>query len=377
MRKVLLSMVCVSLGCGAGGEEIEDVFTAKSDGVDERADIRVVGDLESGKTSAKIAYDKSVKYRALRFRASEGDEVEAWVRSANGDAMGWILDVDGRVLAKNDDAELDVTDARVTATIADGEVFYVVFREAGMERATFTVSLAGATPPAEPDPPAGPVLQVGEPSGPRDGFTMNDARVEGDALVVSVRFGGGCEEHDFALFWDGRVLESLPAQVNLTLTHDAHGDACEAFIGKELRFDISKLAPFAEDELILRLGDLRLSYRASSASGLIVGPPAGPQDGYRVEDLRIEGNVLKLTAIYGGGCEEHGFKLFWDGELLETAPAQATLVLAHDSNSDACEALKSSALEFDLGRLAEVARGKVVLTIEGGDEPVTVTFEPR
>ena len=72
-----------------------------------------------------------------------------------------------------------------------------------------------------------------------DPFTFGGARVEGDLLVVEVSYGGGCEQHDFTLLDTGIATRSIPPQHFLRLVHDAHGDACEAYITSELRFDIS------------------------------------------------------------------------------------------------------------------------------------------
>jgi|GEM_PF-749140 len=72
-----------------------------------------------------------------------------------------------------------------------------------------------------------------------DPYTLGGARVEGDLLVVEVSYGGGCEKHDFTLLDTGIATRSIPPQHLLRLVHDAHGDACEAYLTKELRFDIS------------------------------------------------------------------------------------------------------------------------------------------
>lgn len=90
--------------------------------------------------------------------------------------------------------------------------------------------------------PSGNALQIGTPPGPSDAVEIEDARVEGSELVIDVAYGGGCEEHEFALFWDGSVFETFPLQVDLELYHDANNDFCESFRFETLRFDISALA---------------------------------------------------------------------------------------------------------------------------------------
>jgi hypothetical protein len=72
-----------------------------------------------------------------------------------------------------------------------------------------------------------------------DAFTFGRMRIDGDILIVEVSYGGGCEEHDFKLFDTGLATRSIPPQHVLRLEHDAHGDSCEAYITRELYFDLS------------------------------------------------------------------------------------------------------------------------------------------
>lgn len=65
--------------------------------------------------------------------------------------------------------------------------------------------------------------------------------IVGDRLHLSVRFGGGCAEHDFALLHSGVFMESHPVQTRLQLAHDAHGDPCRALLGRDLSFDLAPL----------------------------------------------------------------------------------------------------------------------------------------
>jgi hypothetical protein len=76
---------------------------------------------------------------------------------------------------------------------------------------------------------------------PHDAVVVEDAEISGDILTAQLGFGGGCEPHDLGLCWDGSVAESSPAQVWLTIAHDAHGDSCEAWLTETLAVDISAL----------------------------------------------------------------------------------------------------------------------------------------
>lgn len=66
--------------------------------------------------------------------------------------------------------------------------------------------------------------------------------IDGDTLLVTVAYGGGCETHDFEICWpDQAFMESDPIQVSLELWHDAHDDGCEAYITEERAFDLAPL----------------------------------------------------------------------------------------------------------------------------------------
>ncbi len=99
-------------------------------------------------------------------------------------------------------------------------------------------------------------------------------------------------------------------------------------------------------------------------------------DGFTLGDVSIENNTLTVVASYGGGCESHDFRLYWDGSVLESFPAQAHLTLIHNGNGDACEAFITEELQFDLSEVALVGGEKVILSIKGGDVNKSVAFQP-
>jgi len=78
-------------------------------------------------------------------------------------------------------------------------------------------------------------------SAPSDQFDVFDAKIEGNSLVLVVEYGGGCETHEFELYWDGLFLEEGPLSIKTILAHNAHNDSCEAMIQKEIRFDLTLL----------------------------------------------------------------------------------------------------------------------------------------
>lgn len=102
---------------------------------------------------------------------------------------------------------------------------------------------------------------------PRDDYTLEDHSVDGDTVLLEIRYGGGCLEHRFALVVGPDFMESHPVQVAATLAHDARNDRCRAIVGRRLRFDLTPLRELWERSygpgpgaLILRLADRRILY---------------------------------------------------------------------------------------------------------------------
>ena len=106
-----------------------------------------------------------------------------------------------------------------------------------------------------------------------DEFVMEAAAIAADTLTAKVSYGGGCKDHEFVLTAGEEFLESDPVQLLLTLTHDANGDACEAWLTEDLRFDLTGIREryrtfYKQDSgvVVLRLtgapdGDGALEYR--------------------------------------------------------------------------------------------------------------------
>jgi hypothetical protein len=76
---------------------------------------------------------------------------------------------------------------------------------------------------------------------PGDPVDIVGGALEGDELVLSLRHPGGCRTHRFALHL---LLPVPPAErpiLDLNLSHDAGGDACEALLLPVLRIDLRPL----------------------------------------------------------------------------------------------------------------------------------------
>ncbi|WP_038267601.1 hypothetical protein [Zhouia amylolytica] len=78
-------------------------------------------------------------------------------------------------------------------------------------------------------------------SAPSDKLTINSLAIEGNCLKINFS-SGGCsgESWELKLIDSGVVLESNPPQRNLRLSLK-NEELCEAYITKELTFDITNL----------------------------------------------------------------------------------------------------------------------------------------
>ncbi len=99
----------------------------------------VLGTLHYGETSTLVSYTSTPRYRAFLFDGAIGDPVDIIVHSVDGVADAWLERPNG------DPVAFDLAtqhDAHI-ATVLDAQgAFAIVFREATLETATFTVSLA-------------------------------------------------------------------------------------------------------------------------------------------------------------------------------------------------------------------------------------------
>jgi hypothetical protein len=70
----------------------------------------------------------------------------------------------------------------------------------------------------------------------------NIKKLDETHIAITVQYGGGCTEHDFALYADENIMPGNATDfVQMMITHNAHGDMCEAWLTKELVFDVAPL----------------------------------------------------------------------------------------------------------------------------------------
>jgi hypothetical protein len=80
------------------------------------------------------------------------------------------------------------------------------------------------------------------------GINMDCYSIQGDKLVLDLRYGGGQGmKHDFGVCYEEGFAESDPVQGTLRLLHDAHEDGYRGIIPVTLTFDLGPYADYYND----------------------------------------------------------------------------------------------------------------------------------
>jgi hypothetical protein len=118
-----------------------------------------------------------------------------------------------------------------------------------------------------------------------------------------------------------------------------------------------------------------------------VSPYLLQRDPFVLNEATLEGDELTVQVSYGGGCREHGFKLYMQPAFAESNPVRANLYLSHNDNDDPCDAWITEDLTFDVRRVTELyyyyygGYGDIILEIFGyfTDQPgegIEVLYSP-
>jgi hypothetical protein len=99
----------------------------------------------------------------------------------------------------------------------------------------------------------------------------------------------------------------------------------------------------------------------------------GSTDPFTTLGQRIVGDTLFINVQYGGGCEEHEFKMTTQLMWMKSLPPQLNLWLEHKSNNDMCRALITKEIAFDLKGVRSPSGNKVMLIVNN-DREKTVAY---
>ena len=85
---------------------------------------------------------------------------------------------------------------------------------------------------------------------PENNFEVIGGRMQGDCLLIKVRYGGGCKDHDFLMSHVSLPHFSAYSGV-LMLSHNSDGDLCKALITETVSFDLTSLQDPEQDMIRL------------------------------------------------------------------------------------------------------------------------------
>jgi hypothetical protein len=83
-------------------------------------------------------------------------------------------------------------------------------------------------------------------------------------------------------------------------------------------------------------------------------------DPITIIEAKVDGDCLKLTLQYGGGCKEHQVDLALIQPDCGTPPLPPpTFEIRHNANGDACKALVTKDYSFDISGIREEGKNKI------------------
>lgn len=102
-------------------------------------------------------------------------------------------------------------------------------------------------------------------------------------------------------------------------------------------------------------------------------PPA--QRNFRVYDMLVEGDILKVVFQYSGGCEEHDFLAYFNGGWLKSMPPQVVLDFDHlNPNNDSCREMVKDTVQFNLNAVKHPGGNEVVIKC-ASNKRTSVTYK--
>ena len=84
---------------------------------------------------------------------------------------------------------------------------------------------------------------------------------------------------------------------------------------------------------------------------------------YTVDTIFIKGDTLSVLINYSGGCKDHSFELYTNGNYAKSLPPQLSLCLRHTNNGDGCRKLIMQELKFNINNLKYPGKNTVVLKL--------------
>ena len=124
-----------------------------------------------------------------------------------------------------------------------------------------------------------------------DEYELDAAAITGDTLVVTVSYGGGCEDHFFALDASAAFAESDPVQLMVALAHNANGDACQRWVTQDYCFNLAPLKARYQAEYQQDAGTIVLQLKGAASE--------------LVYEFAAAGGTTAVENVSWGQCKNH------------------------------------------------------------------------
>lgn len=97
-----------------------------------------------------------------------------------------------------------------------------------------------------------------------DTFSIQDVQINGNTLLLTITYGGGCADHQFEFIGSPMIMKSMPPIRSVQLIHDSANDNCKAIVTRIVEIDLKNIAytpkPGSELMLMLKGWDKKIKY---------------------------------------------------------------------------------------------------------------------
>jgi len=94
----------------------------------------------------------------------------------------------------------------------------------------------------------------------KDPFTINTTFVKKNKIYLDVNYQGERNSHNFKLYSSAPVIETNPPGCDLFLVYDSENDSCITEITQRLKFDLSPLKKYDEEQILIYLQNYHSDY---------------------------------------------------------------------------------------------------------------------
>lgn len=94
-----------------------------------------------------------------------------------------------------------------------------------------------------------------------------------------------------------------------------------------------------------------------------------------ISEVVLEGNILKISFSYSGGCEKHEFTLIGLNAISKSLPPSRAIMLYHNSNGDSCRELISDTKEFNISDFGYKKGEEIKLILQAYESPIAYTLK--